>query len=85
MRFPLRNYCSRPGEPSDLFACPDVPERSEKIMKFNTDPEWLQRHAELEDNSYVSVGGLVSAVEELERGPVLGLVRVRTIEPAMRV
>jgi len=36
-------------------------------MKFNTDPEWLERQAALEDNSYVSVGGFVWAVEELER------------------
>src|SRR3984885_5053192 len=35
-------------------------------MKFNSDPEWLKRQAALEDNFFVSVGGLVSAVEDLE-------------------
>jgi HTH-type transcriptional regulator, competence development regulator len=35
-------------------------------MKFNSDPEWLKRQAALEDNCFVSVGGLVSAVEDLE-------------------
>jgi HTH-type transcriptional regulator, competence development regulator len=36
-------------------------------MKFNSDPEWLKRQAALEDNCFVSVGGLVSAVEDLEQ------------------
>ncbi len=36
-------------------------------MKLNTDREWLKRQAELEDNCFVSVGGLVLAVEELEQ------------------
>jgi transcriptional regulator with XRE-family HTH domain len=36
-------------------------------MKVNTDREWLKRQAELEDNCFVSVGGLISAVEELEQ------------------
>lgn len=35
-------------------------------MKFNSDPEWLKKQAALEDNCFVSVGGLVSAVEDLE-------------------
>jgi HTH-type transcriptional regulator, competence development regulator len=35
-------------------------------MNFNTDRQWLKRQAELEDNCLVSVGGLISAVEELE-------------------
>ena len=36
-------------------------------MKFNSDPEWLKKQAALEDNCFVSVGGLVSAVEDLEQ------------------
>lgn len=36
-------------------------------MKFNSDPEWLKRQAALEDNCFVSVGGLVLAVEDLEQ------------------
>lgn len=32
-----------------------------------TDQEWIRRQAALEDNTYVSVGGLLSAVEELEQ------------------
>lgn len=36
-------------------------------MKFNSDPEWLKKQATLEDNCFVSVGGLVSAVEDLEQ------------------
>jgi HTH-type transcriptional regulator, competence development regulator len=37
------------------------------MMRFNTDPEWLKKQAELEDNCFVSVGGLVVAVEDLEQ------------------
>ena len=36
-------------------------------MKFNSDPGWLKQQAALEDNCFVSVGGLVSAVEDLEQ------------------
>jgi len=36
-------------------------------MKFNSDPEWLKKQAALEDNCFVSVGGLVLAVEDLEK------------------
>lgn len=36
-------------------------------MKFNSDPEWLEKQAALEDNCFVSVGGLVSSVEDLEQ------------------
>jgi HTH-type transcriptional regulator, competence development regulator len=36
-------------------------------MTFNSDPEWLKKQAALEDNCFVSVGGLVSAVEDLEQ------------------
>jgi hypothetical protein len=36
-------------------------------MKFNSNPEWLKKQAALEDNSFVSVGGLVLAVEDLEK------------------
>ena len=36
-------------------------------MKFNSDPGWLKKQAALEDNCFVSVGGLVSAVEDLEQ------------------
>jgi HTH-type transcriptional regulator, competence development regulator len=36
-------------------------------MKFNSDPAWLKKQAFLEDNCFVSVGGLVSAVEDLEQ------------------
>jgi transcriptional regulator with XRE-family HTH domain len=37
------------------------------MMRFNTDPEWLKKQAALEDNCFVSVGGLVLAVEDLEQ------------------
>jgi len=37
------------------------------MMRFNTDPEWLRKQAALEDNCFVSVGGLVLAVEDLEQ------------------
>ena len=57
-------------------------------MNFNTDPEWLERQAALEDNCYVSVGGLVSAVQELEqRSPAAELTRaafVRLLQLARR-
>jgi hypothetical protein len=36
-------------------------------MKPTTDREWLAKQAALEDNCFVSVGGLVTAVEELGR------------------
>lgn len=36
-------------------------------MDFNRDIDWLRRRAELEDNCFVSVGGLVLAVEEMEQ------------------
>lgn len=36
-------------------------------MKPNTDRKWLKRQAELEDNCFVSVGGLISTVEKLEQ------------------
>ena len=36
-------------------------------MKFNSDPGWLKQQAALEDNCFVSVGGLVSAVEVIEQ------------------
>jgi hypothetical protein len=36
-------------------------------MKFNLDPAWLKKQASLEDNCFVSGGGLVSAVEDLEQ------------------
>jgi transcriptional regulator with XRE-family HTH domain len=36
-------------------------------MKFNSDPNWLKKQAALEDNCFVSVGGLVSSVEDLEQ------------------
>ena len=36
-------------------------------MRFNTDPEWLKKQAALEDNCFVSVGGLVLAVEDLQQ------------------
>jgi transcriptional regulator with XRE-family HTH domain len=36
-------------------------------MKFNSDPEWLKKQAAMEDNCFVSVGGLVSAIEDLEQ------------------
>ena len=36
-------------------------------MKLNKDRKWLKRQADLEDNCFVSVGGLVSAVEKLEQ------------------
>jgi hypothetical protein len=36
-------------------------------MKFNSDLGWLKKQAALEDNCFVSVGGLVSAVEDLEQ------------------
>jgi HTH-type transcriptional regulator, competence development regulator len=36
-------------------------------MKPNSDREWLKRQAALEDNCFVSVGGLVLAVEDLEQ------------------
>lgn len=36
-------------------------------MKFNSDPNWLKKQASLEDNCFVSVGGLVSEVEALEQ------------------
>jgi HTH-type transcriptional regulator, competence development regulator len=35
-------------------------------MKTLSDQEWLLRQAALEDNCYVSSGGLVTAVEELQ-------------------
>jgi len=35
-------------------------------MKPNSDREWLKRQAALEDNCFVSVGGLVLAIEDLE-------------------
>jgi HTH-type transcriptional regulator, competence development regulator len=37
------------------------------MMRFNTDPEWLKKQAALEDNCFVSVGGLVLAVEDLQQ------------------
>lgn len=36
-------------------------------MKPNSDREWLKKQAALEDNCFVSVGGLVLAVEDLEQ------------------
>lgn len=36
-------------------------------MKPNSDREWLKRQAALEDNCFVSVGGLILAVEDLEQ------------------
>ena len=36
-------------------------------MKLNSDHEWLKRQAALEDNCFVSVGGLVLALEDLEQ------------------
>jgi len=36
-------------------------------MKFNSDREWLMKQAELEDNCFVSVGGLVSAIEDIDQ------------------
>ncbi len=36
-------------------------------MTLNTDREWLKRQAELEDNCFVSVGGLIFGIEELEQ------------------
>lgn len=36
-------------------------------MKFNSDPKWIKKQASLEDNCFVSVGGLVLAVEDLEQ------------------
>jgi transcriptional regulator with XRE-family HTH domain len=36
-------------------------------MKLSTDREWLKRQAELEDNCFVSVGGLILAIEDLEQ------------------
>jgi DNA-binding XRE family transcriptional regulator len=36
-------------------------------MKLNSDREWLKGQAALEDNCFVSVGGLVLAVEDLEQ------------------
>jgi len=57
-------------------------------MKFNTNPEWLERQAALEDNCYVSVGGLISAVEELEqRSPAAELAHaafIRLLQLARR-
>ena len=57
-------------------------------MKFNRDTEWLKRKAELEDNCFVSVGGLILAVEELEqRSPQTALNRpafVRLLELTRR-
>ena len=35
-------------------------------MKTLSDQEWLRQQAALENNCYVSVGGLVTAVEELQ-------------------
>jgi transcriptional regulator with XRE-family HTH domain len=40
-------------------------------MKMNTDREWLRRKAEQEDGCYVSVGGLVEALEAREPQPNL--------------
>jgi transcriptional regulator with XRE-family HTH domain len=37
------------------------------MMRFNVDPEWLKKQAALEDNCFVSVGGLVLALEDLEQ------------------
>jgi HTH-type transcriptional regulator, competence development regulator len=37
------------------------------MMRFNSDPEWLKKQAALEDNCFVSVGGLVLAVEDLQQ------------------
>lgn len=34
-------------------------------MKFNTDRRWLQKQAELEDNDFVSVGGLITSIGAL--------------------
>lgn len=36
------------------------------MKTMNTDPAWLKRMAELEDGSFVSVGGWVTALEEAE-------------------
>ena len=44
-------------------------------MKPTTDREWLAKQAALEDNCFVSVGGLVSAVEELKQSRGTGLTR----------
>ncbi|MGB2622320.1 MAG: helix-turn-helix transcriptional regulator [Candidatus Acidiferrum sp.] len=35
-------------------------------MNFNSDLGWIKKQAALEDNCFVSVGGLVCAVEDLE-------------------
>ena len=57
-------------------------------MKFNTDHTWLKRLAELEDIDFVSVGGLIASIEELQQKPAaVELTRpafVRLLELARR-
>ena len=42
-------------------------------MKMNTSKEWLRKKAEQEDGCYVSVGGLVQALEQTGQGTSNGL------------
>jgi transcriptional regulator with XRE-family HTH domain len=36
-------------------------------MRMNTDKDWLRKKAELEDGCFVSVGGLIGTLEEMEQ------------------
>ena len=41
-----------------------TPESDSTKFKFNSDPEWMRKKAELEDGCIVSVGGLIHDLEQ---------------------
>jgi hypothetical protein len=37
------------------------------MMQFNTDPEWMRKRAAQEDGCFVSVGGMITDLEQKEK------------------
>jgi len=51
-------------------------------MKFNTDRKWLERRAEQEDRHFISVGGLISALDPTCQAEVSEMPSIETTKTA---